>query len=100
MNLRTFHYLFDDAARHLAVIKASAKNNSGLTRNEIIDAADLSSGGPITELLDELIESGFISVWLPYDKKSKEAIISLPMNIHIFILSSWNIVVRREVAPA
>jgi uncharacterized protein len=72
-----YHSLFDDATRHLAVIKALAKNNSGLTRNEIISAADLSSGGRITELLDELIESGFITAWLPYDKKSKEAIYKL-----------------------
>ncbi|HEY8657605.1 MAG TPA: hypothetical protein VIL78_01110 [Hanamia sp.] len=72
-----YHSLFDDATRHLAVIKALAKNNSGLTRNEIIAAADLSSGGRITELLDELIESGFITTWLPYDKKSKDAIYKL-----------------------
>lgn len=72
-----YHSLFDDATRHLAVIKALAKNNCGLTRNEIIDAANLSSGGRITELLDELIESGFITSWLPYDKKSKDAIYKL-----------------------
>jgi uncharacterized protein len=72
-----YHSLFDDATRHLAVIKALAKNNSGLTRNEIINAAEVSSGGRITELLDELIESGFIIAWLPYNKKSKEAIYKL-----------------------
>lgn len=72
-----YHSLFDDATRHLAVIKALAKKNCGLTRNEIIDAADLSSGGRITELLDELIESGFITSWLPYDKKSKDTIYKL-----------------------
>src|ERR1017187_823380 len=72
-----YHSLFDDATRHLAVIKALAKNNSGLTRNEIINAAEVSSGGRITELLDELLESGFITTWLPYDKKSKEAIYKL-----------------------
>ncbi len=69
--------LFDDATRHLAVIKALSRNNSGLTRNEIIAIADLSSGGRITELLDELIESDFITTWLPYDKKSKETIYKL-----------------------
>src|SRR5690606_38496097 len=72
-----YHSLFDDATRHLAVIRALSKNNSGLTRNEIIEAADLSSGGRVTELLEELGESGFITGWLPYDKKSKDIIYKL-----------------------
>lgn len=72
-----YHSLFDDATNHLAVVRALAKNNSGLTRNEIIDEAALTSGGRITELLDELIESGFVTTWLPYDKKSKDSIYKL-----------------------
>lgn len=72
-----YHSLFDDATRHLAMIRALAKNNSGLTRNEIINETNLSSGGRITDILDELIESGFVTAWLPYDKKSKEIIYKL-----------------------
>jgi len=72
-----YHSLFDDATNHLAVVRALAKNNSGLTRNEIIDEAALTSGGRITELLDELIESGFVTIWLPYDRKSKDSIYKL-----------------------
>jgi hypothetical protein len=37
----------------------------------------LSSGGTVTELLEELIESGFVTGWLPYDKKSKDVIYKL-----------------------
>ena len=94
-----YHSLFDDATHHLAVIKALAKNNAGMTRNEIIEAADLSSGGRITELLEELIESGFITAWLPYDKKSKETIYKLSVSIPIFTSSLWKIVARKEAAP-
>jgi len=72
-----YHSLFDDATKHLAVVRALAKNSSGLTRNEIIDEASLTSGGRITELLEELIESGFVTTWLPYDKKSKDSIYKL-----------------------
>jgi AAA+ ATPase superfamily predicted ATPase len=72
-----YHSLFDDAARHLAVVKALAKNNSGLTRNDIIDKVGLTSGGTITELLEELIESGFVMAWQPYDKKSRDTIYKL-----------------------
>lgn len=72
-----YHSLFDDAVRHLAVVKALASNNSGLTRNDIIDKAGLTSGGTITGLLEELIESGFVMPWQPYDKKSRDTIYKL-----------------------
>ncbi len=72
-----YHSLFDDATRHLAVVKALSGNNSGLTRSDIIDKAGLSSGGTITSLLEELIESGFVMAWQPYDKKSRDTIYKL-----------------------
>ena len=72
-----YHSLFDDATRHLAVVRVLARNNSGLTRTEIIDQAGLTSGGTITGLLEELIESGFVMDWQPYDKKSKDTIYKL-----------------------
>jgi len=72
-----YHSLFDDAIRHLAIVRVLAKNNAGMTRNEIIERTDLTSGGTITELLEELIESGFVRDWKPYDKKSKDTIYKL-----------------------
>ncbi len=69
--------LFDEATRHLAVVRSLASSNKGLTRNELITKTGLSSGGRISEVLEELLESGFISSWLPYDKKSKDAIYKL-----------------------
>jgi hypothetical protein len=72
-----YHSLFDDATRHLAVVRALAANQSGLTRSEIIDKAEFTSGGSITGLLEELMESGFVTAWNPYDKKSKDTIFKL-----------------------
>jgi len=72
-----YHSLFDDVTRHLKVIRALAANKVGLTRNQIMEEGGLSSGGTVTELLEELIESGFVTGWLPYDKKSKDAIYKL-----------------------
>lgn len=72
-----YHSLFEDASRHIAVVKALAKNKSGMTRGEIIDAAQFTSGGWVTDLLDELIESGFVSSWAPFDKKTKDSIYKL-----------------------
>jgi hypothetical protein len=64
-----YHSLFDDVTRYLKVIRALATNKVGLTRNQIMEEGGLSSGGTVTELLEELIESGFVTGWLPYDKK-------------------------------
>ena len=72
-----YHSLFDDATKHLAVVKALAANNSGLTRSEIIIKARLTSGGTITAIMEELIESGFVTAWQPYDKKSRDTIYKL-----------------------
>jgi AAA+ ATPase superfamily predicted ATPase len=72
-----YHSLFDDAIRHLAVVRALAGNNSGLTRTEIIEQTRLTSGGTISGLLEELIESGFVMDWQPYDKKSKDTLYKL-----------------------
>jgi uncharacterized protein len=72
-----YHSLFDDANRHLAVVRALAQNNAGLTRNQIMEDTGLSSGGWISELLEELIESGFVAAWPPYEKKSRDSIYKL-----------------------
>ncbi|UAY55488.1 AAA family ATPase [Arachidicoccus terrestris] len=72
-----YHSLFDDASRHLSIIRVLADNNSGLTRKDIIEKAGLSSGGTLTLLFDELIESGFVTTWLSYDRKSKDLIYKL-----------------------
>jgi uncharacterized protein len=72
-----YHSLFDDAAKHLAVVRVLAANHSGMTRNEIIAETGLSSGGTITGLLEELIESGFVASWQPYERKSRDTIYKL-----------------------
>lgn len=81
-----YHSLFDDAEKHLSVIKILAKNNAGVTRKEIIEETELSSGGRATELLEELIESGFVTSWLPYDRKSKDAIYKLTDEYSLFYI--------------
>lgn len=72
-----YNSLFEDATRHLSIIRVLAANNSGLTRSKIIENANLTSGGSITVLFEELIESGFVTPWQPYDKKSKDIIYKL-----------------------
>lgn len=72
-----FHSLFDEAANHIAVIKLLAKKGKGLDRNEIIATCKLPSGGGTTQLLDELKESGFIEIYTPFGKTSKDSLYKL-----------------------
>ncbi len=81
-----FYSLFDDANYHLAIIRALSKKGKGLSRNEIIEVCKLSSGGGITQLLEELIESGFITAYIPFGKNAKDIIYKLTDEYCLFYL--------------
>ncbi|TCS90215.1 hypothetical protein EDD80_101414 [Anseongella ginsenosidimutans] len=78
--------LFDQADKHLAVVRALASKPSGLTRGEIIEICQLSSGGTTTKLLDELAESGFIRSYIPFQKKQRDALYKLSDEYSCFYL--------------
>jgi AAA+ ATPase superfamily predicted ATPase len=69
--------LFDDAGNHKTVIRALANKGKGLTRGEIIEICKLTSGGGTTQLLEELMESGFITSYIPFGKTAKDSIYKL-----------------------
>ncbi|NQX42879.1 hypothetical protein SAMN05421820_113131 [Pedobacter steynii] len=81
-----YHSLFEMADRHIAVVKALAGKPSGLTRKEIIEECDLISGGGTTKLIEELMESGFVQFYLPFQKNVKEAIYKLADEYSLFYL--------------
>ncbi|WP_221389936.1 ATP-binding protein [Dyadobacter sp. NIV53] len=81
-----YHSLFDSAQNHIDIVRALAKKGKGMTRNEIIDVCKLTSGGYSTQLLNELIESGFISSYIPFGKASKDALYKLTDEYSLFYL--------------
>ena len=81
-----YQALFDNADRHFKVIRALAAKPMGLTRNEIIKISKLQSGGTITTLLQELSASGFITPYIPINKKSKDSIYKLTDEYSLFYL--------------
>jgi uncharacterized protein len=83
---RLYPALFDNAANHIAVIKALAEKWQGLTRNEIITLSKLTDGGGVTRCLDELISSGFVSTYFPFGKKKKEMLYRLTDEYSLFYL--------------
>ncbi len=76
--------LFGASEKHENVVKALAKKPSGMTRNEILQACELSSGGTFSRLIDELMQSGFISEYLPFGKNNKDSIFKLNDEFSLF----------------
>ncbi len=78
--------LFQRADRHISVIRALSGKPQGLTRTELIEVCQLTSGGTITGLFDELLESGFVAGYVPFGKTVKETIYKLTDEYSLFYL--------------
>jgi hypothetical protein len=83
---KLYSSLFDHADDHMEVIRALAKKGKGLTRNQIINACSLTNGGTTTTRLKELVESGFISTYVPFGKTTKDTIYKLTDEYSLFYL--------------
>jgi AAA+ ATPase superfamily predicted ATPase len=81
-----YHALFDQADKHVAIVRALANQPSGMSRNEIIKAGGFTSGGSMSKIMDELLESGFIMEYIPFNKNSKDAIFKLCDEYSLFYL--------------
>ena len=81
-----FRSLFDNSDYHTEVIRALAKKGKGLSRNEIIEACSFTSGGGATQVLEELTESGFITPYIPFDRKAKDSLYKLTDEYSLFYI--------------
>ena len=66
--------LFERSDIHRDIIELLTSNPNGLTRTALVNKGKLKSGGGVTELLEELIASGFIHKEIPYGKTTYEAL--------------------------
>ena len=78
--------LFGTSEKHETIVKALAHKPNGMTRNEVMDVCALNSGGTLTKLLDELLESGFISELNPFNKTNRESIYKLTDEFSLFYI--------------
>jgi len=69
--------LFKNAENHIAVIEALASSPNGLTRSELLKKSKLAEGGTFTRTITDLLESGFITNYSPFNKKKKDSIYRL-----------------------
>lgn len=67
-----FRSLFDHAEHHIQLIKAIAEKRHGLSREEIIQATKIPSGGNLNKKLNELEVAGFIRAYIPFGKEKKQ----------------------------
>lgn len=79
--------LFENSENHIAIIRALATKWKGLTRSEIINFTDLSDGGGVTKVLNELFFSGFITDYYPFGKKNKDKLYRLTDEYSLFYLN-------------
>jgi len=83
---RLYAALFDNADRHIAIIRALATKQKGLSRSEIIKLAKVPNGSSTTTVLEELEQSDFIMAYPPYKKKKKGKIYRLIDEYSLFYL--------------
>lgn len=58
---KLFASLFDQSDQHILIVDVLRQNRTGMSRNLILSAAKIHSGGTASKILEELEESGFIA---------------------------------------
>lgn len=84
---RLFASLFSNHQRHIEVVRALGTKRNGLTRPQIVSMVSLQNGGNLSEILDELETSGFITAYGGYGKKVKDRIYRLTDFYSLFYLT-------------
>lgn len=83
---RLFASLFDGDDNYMTVVRALASKRRGLSRNELLVAAELASGGGVTTILENLEEAGFISSSIPFGRTSRDRFFRLTDEFSMFHL--------------
>ena len=74
---RLYASLFDNADKHVAVVRALASKQIGLRRGELGQLAGIDSSGTLARVLEELELSGFVYRTVPFGKRRKDALYRL-----------------------
>ena len=64
--------MFKNTEDHIAVVRLLAKRRNGYTRQEIVQETGIEQGGNVTLILKGLIESDFITSYIPFGEKRRE----------------------------
>jgi len=94
---KIFNSLFKQSEKYVAIVKALIKRQSGFTRGEIVKNANLSDGGSVTRMLEELEQCGFIRSYSAFGKSRKEKIYQL---VDFFSLFHLHFIQNKPVTDA
>lgn len=83
---RLFASLFREDAKYVAVIRALGRRRGGLSRNDLIAATGLPSGGGTSTILTNLVEGGFITMTIPFGRTSRDRLYRLTDELSLFHL--------------
>jgi len=72
-----FSSLFNESQKHRNIVKVLSSTPRGITRETLITKTKLNSGGGFSRILEELIESGFVTGYIPFGKKKKQQLLKL-----------------------
>lgn len=81
-----FRSLFKDSTVYRKVVELIATNSMGMTREEIADSLNLSKGGNLTEVLDNLKSCDFIREYRAFGNKRKGSLFQLTDLFTLFYL--------------
>jgi uncharacterized protein len=78
--------LFENAEKHIAIIRALATSKQGVTRQMTVQLAKIPDNGNTTKVLEELEQSGFITAYYPFGKVKKNMLYRLTDQYSLFYL--------------
>lgn len=81
-----YQSLFKKAQHHLQIATTLSSHPHGITREQISAATKIPEGGSLSRALDNLIDSGFVTIILPFGKKKKDALYRIVDFFSIFYL--------------
>jgi uncharacterized protein len=84
--LQLYPALFDNAEVHTKIVRTLAQTWQGLSRNELIESAQLQNSGNTSRALEELVSSGFVSTFYAFGKKTKDLRYRLTDEYSLFYL--------------
>ena len=83
---KLYFSLFENAEKHLAIIRALSTSKQGLTRQKVVELAKVAENGNTSKVLEELEQSSFITAYHPFGKVKKDMLYRLTDEYSLFYL--------------
>jgi uncharacterized protein len=83
---KLYFSLFENAEKHIAIIRALSSSKQGLPRQKIVELGKIPENGNTTKVLEELELSGFITAYFPFGKVKQNKLYRLTDEYSLFYL--------------